>query len=360
MSRPARVCIHLPALSHNLTKVRELAPHSKVMAIVKADGYGHGIVRVAQALKEANAYGVACLEEATILREAGIKKAIVLLEGFYSSSEFEQISELNIDVVIHHQNQLLMLEEHSAIKPMNVWLKIDTGMHRLGFAADEFDNVMQRLQQCDSVANPIRLMTHLAAANERDTVLTHQQLDCFQKLSKDMSLEKTISNSAAVLDIEKSHGDWVRPGLMLYGISPFANNTGHDHGLQPAMTLESELISVKQLKKGDTVGYGASWSCPEDMPIGIVAAGYGDGYPRHAPSGTPVLINETRAALIGRASMDMMAIDLRNQPNAKVGDAVVLWGKGLPVEEIARSANTVPYQLLCAVHKRLRFEEDGT
>lgn len=358
MSRPARVCIHLSALSHNLSKVRELAPLSKVMAIIKADGYGHGIIRVARALNEANAFGVACLEEATTLRAAGVEKPIVLLEGHYSASEFKQITDLNIDVVVHHQSQLTMLENHSVSKPINVWLKIDTGMHRLGFAPAELDDVFHRLETCISVAKPIRLMTHLATANERDLVLTGHQLQSFEEISKNKDLEKTISNSAAVLDIEKSHSDWVRPGLMLYGVSPFSDTTGIDHGLQPAMTLESKLISVKQLKEGDSVGYGASWSCPGDMPVGIVAAGYGDGYPRHAPSGTPVLVNGVRTALIGRASMDMMAIDLRNQLNAKVGDPVVLWGKGLPVEEIARAANTVPYQLLCAVHKRLRFEEE--
>ncbi len=357
MSRPAKVRIHLPALSHNLSKVRELAPNSQVMAIIKADGYGHGIVRVASALSNAEAFGVACLEEATTLRQAGITKPIVLLEGVYCDSELEQVCNLNLDLVVHHSGQIEMLEHLKT--DINIWLKIDTGMHRLGFLPSEFEDAYKRLTQIKSITQPIKLMTHLATANERDPELTFQQIRSLKEFSSELALEKTIANSAAVLNIEESHCDWVRPGLMLYGISPFSDTTGEDHGLQVAMTLESKLIAVKQLKMGDPVGYGASWCCPEDMPIGIVAAGYGDGYPRHARSGTSVLVNGLRTGLIGRASMDMLAIDLWNQPNAKVGDPVILWGRGLPVEEIARAARTIPYQLVCAVHKRLRFEEDG-
>ena len=359
MSRPAKVIIHLSALRHNLNQVNQLAPDSRVMAIVKADAYGHGIVRVAKELSKVDAFGVACMEEAIILREAGIDKTILLLEGMYSGNELERISRYHFDIVVHDIGQIAMLESASVPAPVNVWMKIDTGMHRLGFLPEMFDEAYQRLCDIPHVNKPLKLMTHLATANERDPELTFQQIRCLNELTSEMPLEKTIANSASVLSIEESHCDWVRPGLMLYGISPFADTTGADHNLKPAMTLQSKLISVKQLKTGDPVGYGASWCCPENMPIGIVAAGYGDGYPRHAASGTPVLVNGTQVSLVGRASMDMLAVDLRNEPNAKVGDPVVLWGNDLPVEEIAKSANTIPYQLVCAVHKRLDFVEDG-
>lgn len=359
MSRPAQVRIHLSALSHNLNQVRQLAPASKVMAIIKADGYGHGITRVAAQLNSADAFGVACIEEAITLRQAGIQNKIILLEGLYAVDELQQIIEHDLDIIIHHMSQIEVLESNILPSPVNVWLKIDTGMHRLGFLPAEFSEAYRRLGDLAQVNKPLRLMTHLATANERDPELTYQQIRCLNELVSEIPLETTIANSAAVLSLEDSHSDWVRPGLMLYGISPFGDSVGSDHNLEPAMTLESKLISVKHLKTGDPVGYGASWCCPEAMPIGIVAAGYGDGYPRQAPSGTPVLVNGVKAALIGRASMDMLAVDLRNQPDAQVGDPVVLWGKGLSVEEIARAAKTIPYQLLTAVHKRLRFVEDG-
>ncbi len=359
MSRPAKVHIHLSALKHNLNIIRERAPNSKVMAIIKADAYGHGIARVAKKLSDADAFGVACIEEAISLRNAGIEKNIILLEGMYAESEIELIAKHRFELVIHDVSQIEMLEASNINAKLKVWIKIDTGMHRLGFSPNDFNEAYERLNQLSNIDRPLRLMTHLATANERDPELTFQQIRCLNELTSELSLEKTIANSAAVLNIEESHGDWIRPGLMLYGISPFSDTTGADHNLKPVMTLKSKLIAVKQLKTGDPVGYGASWCCPENMPIGIVAAGYGDGYPRHAISGTPLLVNGERCSLIGRASMDMLAVDLRNQPAAKVGDPVVLWGQDLPVEEIARSANTIPYQLLCAVHKRLEFVEDG-
>ena len=199
-------------------------------------------------------------------------------------------------------------------------------------------------------------MTHLASANNREDPMTSEQINCFSQFNKNMSLEKTIANSAAILAFPDAHVDWVRPGIMLYGVSPFANSNGPQEGLKPVMTLKSRLITVKALKTGEPVGYGATWRCPEDMSVGVVAAGYGDGYPRHAESGTPVLVNGKRVELIGRASMDMLTVDLRSQPQAKTGDPVVLWGEGLPVEEIAKHAGTIPYEMLCAVHKRLEFE----
>ena len=359
MTRPARVVINLSALRHNLNRVRTLAPQSRVMAIVKTDAYGHGIARVARALSSADAFGVACLEEARQLRASGIVRPVILLEGAYAAAELPEIAQLDLDIVVHDVTQVEMLEGARPVKPLIVWLKVDTGMHRLGIMPGLFDDVWRRLQDCSAVAQPVRLITHLAAASERTHPMTHAQLDCFKRICGHVSVEKSIANSAGITAFPESHADWVRPGLMLYGVSPLSDGNAFEEGLIPVMTLRSELIAVKRLHAGDPVGYGATWNCPEDMPVGVVAAGYGDGYPRHAPSGTPVLLNGRHVPLIGRASMDMLSVDLRTQPQARVGDPVVLWGEGLPVEVIARHADTIPYELLCGVHKRLRFEEHG-
>jgi alanine racemase len=359
MTRPARVVINPGALRHNLARVRELSPGSRIMAIVKADAYGHGITRVAKALSSADAFGVACLEEARELRAAGITLPVVLLEGPYAASELTEIVEFDLEVVIHDMTQVEMLEDVNLKRPVPVWLKIDSGMHRLGFLPEFFQEVWQRLCDCKSVAKEIKIMTHLASANERENPMTATQLECFRDLCREIKAEQSIANSAGILAFPETHADWVRPGLMLYGVSPLIDSDGNAEGLQPVMTLESQLIAVKKLSANEPVGYGAAWRCPEDMQVGVVAAGYGDGYPRHAPSGTPVLVNGKRVTLIGRASMDMLIVDLRKQPHAMVGDPVVLWGNGLPVEEIANHAGTIPYELLCGVHKRLRFIEYG-
>ncbi len=359
MSRPARVHINLSALRHNLSRVRTLAPHSRIMAIIKADGYGHGIERVARALDEADAFGVACLEEATAVRNAGVGKPVVLLEGPYSGEELLRIKSMGIEIVVHDPVQIDMLERCDIQGTLRVWLKIDTGMHRLGINPGILPDCIERLRACRCVDGQIHLMTHLACANEKLHALTDEQLTLFRELTDDYELPRTIANSAAVLSRPDSHADWVRPGIMIYGISPFTGETGADHGLQAVMSFRSELIAVKQLRRGDSVGYGAAWQCPEDMPVGIVAAGYGDGYPRPAPAGTPVLVRGTRTGLAGHVSMDMMAVDLRPVPDATIGDPVVLWGETLPVEEVAASVGTIPYELVSSVQKRLRFVEHG-
>ena len=359
MSRPARVVINLSALRHNLNRVRTLAPQPRVMAIVKTDAYGHGITRVARALATADAFGVACLEEARQLRGSGIVQPVILLEGAYAAAELQEIMQLDLEMVVHEVRQIEMLESARLPRPINVWLKVDTGMHRLGVMPGNFNNAWQRLQKCRSVTQPVRLMTHLATANERTHPMTHAQLACFSQLCGHLPVAKSIANSAGITAFPESHAEWVRPGLMLYGVSPLSDGNAMDEGLEPVMSLQSELISVKKLPAGEPVGYGATWRCPEDMPVGVVAAGYGDGYPRHAPSGTPVLLNGKRVALIGRASMDMLIVDLRTQRDARVGDPVVLWGDGLPIEEIAQHAGTIPYEILCGVHKRLHFVEHG-
>ncbi len=359
MSRPASVTINLSALRHNISRVRDLAKGSKVMAIIKADAYGHGLIRVARQLSDADAFGVAFLDEAQELREAGIDKRIVLLEGPYSAAELMEIQALGLEIVVHDVSQLEMLEQVTLPKPLVTWLKIDTGMHRLGFLPELVNMAWARLRDCTAVAAGIHLMTHLAVASERDNPMTEQQLATFFDLIRDKEGPRTIANSAGVIAFPESHVEWVRPGIMLYGISPLSDSTGIEEGLQPVMTMATRLIAVKSLRKNEPVGYGATWRCPEDMLVGVVAAGYGDGYPRHAPSGTPVLVNGQRVTLIGRASMDMMIVDLRHQPQARVGDPVVLWGEGLPVEEVASHAGTIPYELLCGVNKRLNLIEHG-
>ena len=357
MTRPSRVIIDIKALEHNFSRIKELVHNSKIMAIIKADAYGHGIVRVAKTLRDADAFGVACLEEAEQLRVASITTPIILLEGPYKPNDLSLIIKLNLEVVIHNEYQLELLEKSKIDGSIKVWLKIDTGMHRLGFSVDKTEEMLRRLMLCRNINSTPILMSHLATANEKNHALTYQQLDTFREISKIVNIEKTIANSAAVINFPDVHFDWVRPGLMLYGVSPLINSCGHDHGLKSVMTLESEIISIQYLSKGEPVGYGATWRCPENMPVGIIAAGYGDGFPRHAKSGTPILVNNIRCPLIGRASMDMLTIDLRNQSNAKIGDRVVLWGGSLPIEEIATYAETIPYELLCGVHKRLQFVE---
>jgi alanine racemase len=359
MTRPSRVVIDKQALQHNLQCVKELAPNSKIMAIIKADAYGHGLVRVAKTLNNVDAFGVACLEEAEELRSSEVTNPIVLLEGPHKTNDLSRIIQLQLDVVIHNEYQLEMFEQASFEIPLQIWVKVDTGMHRLGFPIDKVSDVLKRISACSNINKVPRLMTHFATANEVNNPLAQQQLEKFNDVCRDLDYERTLANSAATINYPETHADWVRPGLMLYGVSPMHDTLASEYGLKPVMTLESEIISVQHLSKDEPVGYGATWRCPEDMPVGVVAAGYGDGFPRHARSGTPVLVNGIRCSLIGRASMDMLTIDLRNQPNAKIGDKVVLWGESLPIEEIAQHADTIPYELLCGVHKRLEFIERG-
>jgi alanine racemase len=369
-----RALIDLSALQHNLRRVREAAPGKRIMAIIKADAYGHGLIRIARALASGvNSLGVARLEEAVRLRDAGIRESITLLEGFLEAAELAVIVQQRLNVVVHRPEQIAILEQASldvqgstnvaggrtpgaTTQPLGVWLKVDTGMHRLGIAPAEAKFAWQRLQSCSGIET-LGVMTHLANADDRGDNFTLRQLECFTEMTAGIDTPCSIANSAGILGWPASHADWVRPGIMLYGVSPFTGGHGEQEGLQPVMTLCSRLIAVNRLHKGDAVGYGGSWTCPEDMPVGIVAIGYGDGYPRHTESGTPVLVNGRRVPLIGRVSMDMITVDLRSQPQARVGDPVVLWGKGLPVEEIARYASTISYELLCGVARRVEFVE---
>jgi alanine racemase len=355
MSCAAEAYISLQALRHNLQRARDSAPHSRVMAVVKANGYGHGLVRVARTLIDADAFGVANLDEAAVLRDAGIIKPVVVLQGVVKSAELQEAGHRGLDIVVHHPYQLDLLERIPLSAAISVWLKVDSGMHRLGFGPEAVRDAWRRLGECPWVAKPVRAMTHLSDAEDRDSDRTPRQLACFDAAVAPLACEISIANSAAVLGWPQTHGHWVRPGLMLYGASPFNDSVASAEHLLPAMTLKTRLIAVNRLKKNDRVGYGGEWVCPEDMPVGVAAVGYGDGYPRHARSGTPVLVDNTRVSLIGRVSMDMICLDLRGLPDARVNDPVVLWGEGLPVEVVARHAATIPYDLLCGVSQRVRI-----
>lgn len=357
MTRAAKAHIDLHAFQHNLSRVREQAPDSKVIAVIKANGYGHGLVTAARALRDADAFAVARLEEAVCLREEGFAKPILLLEGISDERELAVASDRNLELVVHNGRQLELLEASRAKERFRIWVKVDTGMHRLGFLPEQLEDVWQRLLRCSALKGSPVIMTHLANADVRGDARTQTQLEIFSRISRGMVASLSIANSGAILSLPESHQQWVRPGIMLYGASPFDQGRAAQEGLLPVMTLSTRIISVKQCRAGDQVGYGGEWSCPEDMPVGVAAIGYGDGYPRHARAGTPVLVNGQRMPLIGRVSMDMITLDLRGQPDVEIGDPVILWGEGLPVEEVAQHASTIAYELLCHVTSRVVFEE---
>ena len=354
MSRVTRALIDLSALRHNLTIVQQHCPDAKVLCVIKADAYGHGMSQIARALPDVDALAVASLAEAIALRAQGITAPVVLLEGFTQAADLNLIRQYGFEAVVHHESQVEMLEaDRGAAIP--VWLKIDTGMHRLGINPDFAASIFRRLLAC-SAARPVAVMSHLACADERLDDYTNQQIAIFTETTNGVEVPRSLLNSGGILGWPQAQCDWVRPGIMLYGASPFGSGTASDENLLPVMTLQAELIAVNQFNKGDTIGYSRTWTCPEDMSVGVVSIGYGDGYPRHAKNGTPVLLNGKRAELIGRVSMDMITIDLRQHPDAKIGDTVTLWGEGLPVDEIATAADTIAYELLCGVTKRVRFE----
>ena len=354
MPRPTTATIHADALRHNLAEVRRRATHSRVMAVVKADGYGHGLERAARALAGADAFGVAMLDDARRLRAIGLDQPILLLAGVNAAADLPEVRSLGLDVAVHHASQLEILEQAGAGTPIRCWLKVDSGMHRLGFPPDRVREVHARLAAMPGVADDIVLMNHFASSDEFGGAQTRAQLQAFQACTAGLPGPRSLANSAAVLGWPEAHADWVRPGGALYGMSVVEGRTGAHFGLRPAMTFTTGLIAVNRVCRGEPVGYSATWTCPEDMPVGIAAAGYGDGYPRHAPSGTPVLVAGRPAGVVGRVSMDLMAIDLRGHPDAQPGDPVVLWGDGLPVETVAAAAGTIGYELTCSITRRVR------
>lgn len=359
MARSAVATIHLDALRANLAHIRALSDNAKVMAVVKADAYGHGLERCARALTGADAFGVASIADGLRLRAAGHRNRIVVLSGPDAASDLAEMRRLDLEAVIHHDSQLEILAADRGAPRLRVWLKLDTGMHRLGFPAVRAAELHARLRGMQSVAPDIVLMTHFASSDEFDSDLTAHQIASFESATHDLPGERALSNSAGVLGWPKARGDWVRVGGLLYGLSVVDGKTGPDFGFSPAMTLGTRLIAINRISRGERVGYGSTYECAEDMDIGVAAIGYGDGYPRSACSGTPVLVNGAQAAIIGRISMDLITLDLRRASNACVGDTVMLWGPQLPAEVIARHAGTISYELTCGVTRRVLFAEDG-
>lgn len=352
MSRPARALINTAALKHNLDIVRQLAPQSRVMAVVKANGYGHGLTLTAHALSDADELGVASIDEALQLRDAGITLPITALEGFFNADEIPLFVQHQITTVIHSRWQVDAIENESAPGAIDAWLKVDTGMNRLGIKKADVSVILERLQKCSLIAN-VGLLTHLARADEPDVDATAKQVAHLKEIPNKNNIPISIANSAGIVAWPNSHHDLVRPGIMLYGGSPVKNKSAADIGLLSVMTVQSELIAINQQNKGDAIGYGGEWICPEDMLVGVVAFGYGDGYPRHAPSGTPVIISGARVPLIGKVSMDMITVDLRNI-DAAVGDVVELWGDHLAIDEVAKCAGTISYELMCQITDRVQ------
>ena len=358
MSRSATATIHLDALRGNLARVRALAGDAKVMAVVKADAYGHGLERCTRALGDADAFGVASIPDGLRLRAAGHRQRIVVLSGPDAAGDLAEMRRLRLEAVIHHDSQLALLDAARGGDPLKVWLKLDTGMHRLGFPAERAAELHARLRALPAVDPAIVLMTHFASSDEFDNDFTARQTKVFLDATKDLPGERALSNSAGLLGWPDARGDWVRVGGLLYGLSVAEGRTGADFGFAPAMTLTTRLVAVNRSARGERIGYGSTWECPEDMRVGVAAIGYGDGYPRSAQSGTPVLVSGAHAAVIGRVSMDLLTLDLRNAPNAKVGDVVTLWGPQLPAETIAEHANSISYELTCGVTRRVLFVED--
>lgn len=356
MARGTEAVIDVPALARNLGRIRDWAGDAKLMAVVKADAYGHGLSRCLPALAEADMLAVATLDEARAIRAQDPMVPVLLLEGVTAVDELAVVDELALEMVVHCPEQLTWLEQRGRAPGVRIWLKLDSGMHRLGFPLDVAAVVHRRLSALPGVATVV-LMTHFACADEPGHGMTDDQLAAFDRAVAGLEGPHCVANSAALLTRPDSHRDWVRAGLLSYGISPLADRDGPELGLEPVMTLRSRLIATREVSAGGAVGYGARYRAARDVRIGTAAIGYGDGYPRNLPDGTPVLVNGRRQVLAGRVSMDMTTIELDGQPEASVGDPVVLWGQGLPIEEIARAGETIPYELVCRVTRRVDYRE---
>lgn len=350
MPRPIKATINLGALRHNLSVVRRHAPRAAVFAVIKANAYGHGVMRVAHALAGAEGYALLELDAAVRLREAGCRQRIALLEGAFEARDLAVAAEHRLAIAIHCRDQLRLLDSAPADARFDVLLKVNTGMNRLGVTPAEFAAVLDRLHGHPRVAQ-LTLMTHFADADDARGVAW--QMECLERLAAGGALQRSLANSAAILRYPETHADWVRPGIMLYGCSPFADVPADTLGLQPVMTLASELIAVREVRPGERVGYGGAFEAARPTRIGVVACGYADGYPRHAPTGTPVLVGGQRTGTLGRVSMDMLCADVSGIPAARVGTPVTLWGEGLAADEVAAAAGTVSYELLCALAPRV-------
>lgn len=370
MSRPIQAEIDLAALQHNFFRTQAFTTHSRHFAVVKANAYGHGQVRVARALHQANVDGFATLriEDALEMRQAGLNEPILLLEGLFSYDEVKTALEQQMSVVVHHHEQLQLLQKFVVEHPdysqkIDVFLKINSGMNRLGLAPKEVLETYLQLQDCPIVRD-LFLMTHFALADEPEGVQAQMEvmywvMEQFKRydLKLGEQLRCCLANSAAIMRYPETHYDWVRPGVMLYGSSPFTNQTAEYFDLRPVMTLRSHLIGIQELRPGERVGYGGVYTAPERMRVGIVACGYADGYPRHAETGTPILVDGIRTQTLGRVSMDMLCVDLRHVPEAHLGSDVILWGRGLPIDQVAAACGTISYELMCAVAPRVKIVE---
>ncbi len=364
MTFGARALIRLGALKKNLNVIRRAAPGAKIMAVIKANAYGHGMEVVAETLDDVDAFAVARLPEAIQLHEYGIERPLVLLAGALTAAELDEALARGFQIVVHCVEQVDLLEA-SSVGSTIVWLKFDTGMNRLGFSPDVAEVIIARLQSCSAVSE-LRLMTHLASADELDNPKTRNQLDSFRDIVEGFDGAVSVANTPAamgwpqVADAHESFGfrgdHWIRPGLALYGVSPFKGRTGRDLDLTPVMQFEARLIATKALAEGARVGYCGRYQAQADSTLGIISAGYGDGYTRHFRSGTPVLLNGRRVPMIGNVSMDMIAVDLGDDPSDQVGDIATLWGEGLPVEEVAPWADAIPYELVCGIMHRENSE----
>ena len=351
--RPLVATIDLSAIVDNYAVAKRCAPGRQAFAVVKANAYGHGVREVVTALHDvADGFAVASLEEAAEVRALHGDARILLLEGCFEADEYQFAAQLGLDVVLHSEQQTEQLLAANLLRPLNLWLKLDSGMHRLGFSAAAVRELHGRLQGAAQVAE-LNLLSHFACADERGSETTELQLEQFLDLLDLDFAQRSLANSAAILTIPAAHMDWLRPGIMLYGATPFADLGAAELGLRPAMSLTAQLIACRDVAVGEAVGYGGTWRAERQSRIGTVSCGYADGYPRHAPVGTPVVIRGQRVVLIGRVSMDMLAVDLTDLPDAAVGDAVELWGAQLPVDEVAQAAGTIGYELLSKVTARV-------
>jgi alanine racemase len=352
--RPIQATISAAALRANYATAQRAARGARVYAVVKANAYGHGLERVTRALARAQGFGTVELEGAVATRERGFAQPIVLLEGFFESAELPVIVAHDLQVVVHSEEQLRMLEAAKPARPLDVFFKINTGMNRLGFPVAAARAMLERLQATGATRS-ITLMTHFATADGSQGI--EEAMRRFEEATRGIALPRSLANSAAIFSHPHSHADIVRLGIALYGATPYAERTAEALGVVPAMTLTSQLIAVQDLAAGEAVGYGATYRCEKATRIGVVACGYADGYPRHAPSGTPVVVGGVRTQTVGRVSMDMIMVDLGPVPSARVGTPVVLWGEGLAIDEVAAAAGTVGYELMCALAPRVPVKE---
>jgi alanine racemase len=354
MPRPIRLCVSCRHLAHNLARVRSRVDSARIWAVIKANAYGHGIERAVSAFARADGLAMLDLQEAIRCREAGWAGPILLLEGFFEPADLELLQQYRLTTALHSSEQLRMLEMASLQRPLSAFLKMNSGMNRLGFQPEVYRAAFERAQalKASGRLGEVGRMTHFATADGPEGI--DWQLERFTAAAGDLPGPLSLANSAASWRYAHARADWVRPGIVLYGSSPFADESAESMGLRPGQTLRTEVIGIQHLKPGETVGYGATFKAESPMRLGIIACGYADGYPRHAPTGTPVVVAGKRTRLVGRVSMDMITVDLGPVPDAAVGAPVVLWGEGGPsIDEVASAAGTIGYELMCAVAPRV-------